>query len=84
MPYIKQHRRAIMDSFIRDLGLQIKSDGELNYVITRLLDDYHGAGEYDELNQVMGILSCIAQEFYRRRVSVLEDAKRLENGEVFK
>ena len=84
MPYIKQDRRVILNPLIRDLGALTQNEGELNYVITLLIDNYFGAHNYDELNAAMGVLSCVAQEFYRRRIAPYEELKAKEHGEVFK
>lgn len=34
--------------------------------------------------QILGVLSCVQQEFYRRVVAPYEDQKCRENGDVFK
>ena len=83
MPYIKQSKRLILNPLIEDLDILIQSEGDLNYVITKLIDSYYGAGNYDELNSAMGVLFCVAFEFYRRRIVPYESLKCSQNGEVF-
>lgn len=59
--------------------------GELNYAITRLCLSYlHGRpGSYADLNEVVGVLECAKQEFYRRMAVPYEDRKIEENGDVY-
>jgi len=37
---------------------------------------------YKTLNEVIGVLECAGQEFYRKVVVPYEDLKRLKNGPV--
>lgn len=83
MPYIKQERRTELAPLIKPLGEAIQNDGEMNYVITKLIDWRYGLDAYVQLSAGMGVLSCVAQEFYRRRIVPFEIKKALENGEVF-
>lgn len=85
MPYIKQLRRFQLDTMaIEDLESEIKSPGELNYVITRLIDDYHSRrGDYQSVNDVVGALEGAKLEFYRRVAAPYEDQKAMENGDVY-
>jgi len=82
MPYIKQERRDGLDA-----GAPPQSPGELNYCIARLCMEYIGSPEspvsYWQLNEIMGVLECSKQEFYRRVVAPYEDRKELENGNVY-
>lgn len=60
--------------------------GELNYAISRLVDDYvenHGGITYARLNEVIGVLECAKHEIYRRIAGPYEDRKLEENGEVY-
>lgn len=83
MPYIEQNRREIFDPDIEHLLIGLSSIGELNYVITKLLIGYFPENSYQEYNAKVGLLECIKQEYYRRRVSVFEDAKCAERGDVY-
>ena len=86
MPYIEQNRRDILDSDIKALISIMKSnpiDGELNYIITRIVDAAHGEGGYARYNRAMGVLDCVSREFYRRKVAPYEDKKIKENGDVY-
>ncbi len=84
MPYIKQERRVVLNPIIEQLWQTLANDGELNYAITKLIDQRYGSGTYVQLNAGMGVLSCVAQEFYRRRIAPYEQVKCMENGDVFK
>ena len=86
MPYIKQRRRLQLDTVaIEDSKFEIKSPGELNYVITRLIDDYHSRrGDYQSVNDVVGALEGAKLEFYRRVAAPYEDQKAMENGDVYR
>jgi hypothetical protein len=78
MPYIKQeHRERVAD------GVGPFNSGELNYTITKLCIDYLVERDYDEFNEVVGVLECVKQEFYRRMVAPYEDKKIEENGDVY-
>ena len=56
-------------------------DGELNYVITRILKESYPL-RYFNLNRAMGVLECAKLEFYRRVVAPYEDIKIKESGDV--
>jgi hypothetical protein len=78
-PYIKKENRArLLESLPR-------SSGELNYLITMLLQEYvkeHGS-KYDTFNDILGALDGARLEFYRRVVAPYEDVKIQENGDVY-
>lgn len=59
--------------------------GELNYAITKLCTDYLAAAgtSYGIINDVIGVLECAKQEFYRRVAVPYEDHKIKENGDVY-
>lgn len=86
MPYIKQGTRAFLDYGLEKVSLQVITEGDLNYAITRLLDSYiknHGGTRYARINEVVGVLECAKLEFYRRIAAPYEDVKREENGDVY-
>lgn len=94
MPYIKKDQRLKIynpDAGTIDLN-EVENPGQLNYAITKAVQDYLGLSvgdmsivdvSYAEYNEVIGVLECVKQEFYRRAVSSYEDLKRSENGDVF-
>jgi len=81
MPYIKPHRRVILNN--HDDSPQ--TVGEMNYLITRqLLLWLKGRKEsYTNYNEVIGMLECVKQEFYRRMVVPHEEKKKGENSDVY-
>ena len=56
-------------------------DGELNYVVTKILKEIYQQ-RYFSLNRAVGVLESIKQEFYRRVVAPYEDVKIGESGDV--
>jgi hypothetical protein len=59
--------------------------GELNYLISRIVDTYIQVKgkNYQNLNEVIGVLECVKQEYYRRIAAPYEDKKIAENGDVY-
>jgi hypothetical protein len=84
MPYIKLEDRKKFTQLLLDLGVLIKSEGELNYCISILLLMYMASRDksYSLLNKIMGVLECAKLEFYRRFVVPYEDEKIRENGDI--
>jgi hypothetical protein len=82
MPYITADARARLDK-----GGKPETAGELNYAITRLVDDYliqKGGIRYAHLNEVVGALECAKLELYRRVAAPYEDQKFAETGDVYR
>lgn len=80
MPYIKPEDRNKLED---DIG-RIESPGELNYLITLLINDYISTNEecYQTYNDIMGALEGAKLELYRRKIAPYEDQKIKENGDV--
>jgi len=83
MPYITNidNRREALDD-----GLEPpKNAEELNFKITKLLDNYlyHHGLSYITMNEIIGVMECAKLEFYRRIASPYEEKKIRENGDVF-
>ena len=84
MPYIKNGTRAMFAHDLENLAPTIWEPGELNYVISYLCDAFLGKDMgYETANEVIGVLECAKLEIYRRVIAPYEDAKMLENGDVF-
>jgi hypothetical protein len=87
MPYISRDKRTKYEKVLGELIGILKAlpveevDGELNYVVTRILKEVYPL-RYYHLNRAMGVLECIKQEFYRRVAAPYEDVKIRENGDV--
>ena len=87
MPYIKSENRAKYERILHELIDILKSlpveevDGELNYVVTKLLKEIYPL-RYFHVNKAVGVLECIKLEFYRRVAAPYEDMKIKESGDV--
>lgn len=82
MPYIEPNRQG--DLTPDPVFLPI-NPGELNFVITKVLDDYLDSPglSYRRINEVIGVLECAKLELYRRIAAPYEDGKMAENGDVY-
>lgn len=85
MPYIDGDARDRLAS-----GIAPDGPGELNYAVTRLIDEYleraaerDGRLRYAHLNEAVGVLECAKLELYRRIAAPYEDRKMDENGDVY-
>lgn len=78
MPYIQPSRR-------QGVTFNAQTPGELNYQITRLVDNYIARNglSYTTIDIVVGALECAKLEFYRRIAAPYEDRKIAENGDVY-
>lgn len=92
MPYIKQDKRNVLDPHV-DLLLNelrgLESDdpsnnmeGNLNYIITRMLKRIYVGGGYRGINDAIGMLESCKLEIYRKVAGPYEDQKEFENGSV--
>lgn len=93
MPYIKQEKREILDPAIEELfaellNLELKdkdksnsTEGNINYIFTKLLRQYCG-DNYNKINNALGVISAVQLEFYRRVAVPLENQKWYDNGDV--
>lgn len=86
MPYIKPDKRGPLDLAIAQVVYrqEVGNYGDLNYAITKLVDHWCTVfPSYDNFNALIGVLECVKQEFYRRKVVPYEEQKREENGDVY-
>ena len=81
MPYIKPADR---EKFKEIILPSIDKVGELNYVLTSICNWYleNKPVSYQVYNDVIGALECAKLEYYRRKVSIYEERKLAENGDV--
>lgn len=86
MPYINKETRDHFSKIISLDGLSIETAGDLNYLITQLIDNYiaHHGLSYRTLNTIIGAVECAKMELYRRVAAPYEDVKIKENGDVYK
>ena len=87
MPYIQEERRKHLDDKVNQLAMAVDVDlasreGELSYVITRLITKTSVYGNYREMNANLGVLDAVAKEYYRRIVVPYKDAEIESNGDV--
>ena len=82
MPYIDAKARERLNK-----GGSPQTPGELNYAITKLVDEYliqKGGIRYAHLNEVLGAMECAKLELYRRVAAPYEDQKITEAGDVYR
>lgn len=92
MPYIKKDEREVYDPQIDALIEQLTHFGEnrapvvghVNYVISKLIWGIFekNGPSYTLGNNLMGVLECVKQEYYRRQLAPYEDEKSVENGDL--
>lgn len=80
MPYIKLEDRMKFEEGLQKINP--KNAGELNYVISRILQEYTSNPNYQKFNDVMGALEGAKLEIYRRSIALYEDKKIKENGDL--
>lgn len=81
MPYVDGEAREHLKQ-----GGEPRNAGELNYAITRIVDEYlvaRGGLRYASLNEVVGALECAKLELYRRVAAPYEDEKVARSGDVY-
>ena len=84
MPYITPDERAALDQQIGDLSEQVFTEGQLNYVISRLVRDFARlkGSNYAAFNAAIGVLECAKLELYRRPIASYEESKIVQNGDI--
>jgi hypothetical protein len=92
VPYIKQDKRDPFDPIIDQLHNELvnaecdddsnNTEGNLNYIITRLLMKVYSSPSYREINDAIGMLESCKLEYYRKVAVPYEENKSYENGEV--
>ncbi len=88
MPYIARTDRARYQSAIEELARLVPQDrmtrpGHMNYIISLLINRVYGESmRYADHNEVVGLLNCVQQEFYRRFTAPYEDEKIDQEGDL--
>ena len=93
MPYITSTKRPELDGIVDDIQRVLRNyelddpdnnstEGNINYLVTKLLKTIYPAERYKNINDAIGLLECIKLEYYRIDASPYEDRKRADNGEV--
>jgi hypothetical protein len=88
MPYIKEDRRVELAKYITALDDKLHQmgdvGGDMNYVIcTLLFRKFKRVRKYVTIEQMMGTLTCVALEFYRRCAAPYEDGAMRRNKDMF-
>lgn len=80
MPYIVPERRRDIED-----GDEPRTPGELNYVLTRIVDGYVDLQglSYQSIGEVVSSFECAKLEFYRRVAVPYEEKKIAANGDVY-
>lgn len=90
MPYILEKERGKYEDAIKQI-LDVLPDpkttystaGELNFIISTIIFRLFERNPcYKTGNDLMGVLSAAQAEFYRRKLSILEDEKIIQNGDI--
>lgn len=88
MPYIPKADRGAYQEAIAEIASKIPDDrmsraGHMNYVMSLLINRVYGDRmRYADHNEVMGLLSCVQAEFYRRFTAPYEDEKIESDGDL--
>lgn len=88
MPYIKKEDRGNYNTYIRELANALNRldknalSGHLNYIITKLIVMTQPK-RYNDYNRLIGVIECVKQELYRRKIVPYEDLKIEENSDVY-
>jgi hypothetical protein len=88
MPYIPRKDRPQYQEAVQAIAKLIPQDrnlrpGHMNYVLSLLIEKVYGREmRYADHNEVMGLLTCVAEEFYRRKSAPYEDKKVKDEGDL--
>ena len=91
MPYITKSKREELDKQLQGLLLNLDqlNVGELNYVISNILNHYirqkfdSNQFNYELCNSLIGVLECAKLELYRKIITPYEEKKIKENGNLY-
>lgn len=86
MPYIPQQERDFLTSRTYQQLLDLSAEmaiGDLNFIISNMLwIRFSQHPSYKAGNEIMGVLNCVQQEFYRRVLAPYEDKAIERNGDL--
>ena len=79
MPYITDHDKEQINR-----GRNPENAGQLNYLLTMICSQYLKDNDerYQTYNDIIGVLTCIQHETYRRKIGPYEEIKIKENGDL--
>jgi hypothetical protein len=87
MPYIAKDRRVHfdqqVDAIIGALDLMEWNEGDLNYILSRILGAaFEAEMRYHTSPRVRGVLHDVCEEFYHRIIRKYEDIAIAKNGDI--
>lgn len=89
MPYIPRSHRDELDRCVEDIVEAVQDadealvPGSLNYIFSRVTWElFRLSKNYFVANNLIGVLECVKQEFYRRQLAPYEDTKIKEHGDL--
>jgi hypothetical protein len=93
MPYITKEKRPELDRVVDELRNVLRNyelddpdsnntEGNINYVFTKLLMTVYSPTRYQHINDVVGLLECVKLEYYRVVAAPYEEEKSEDNGPV--
>lgn len=85
MPYIKPDTRLQFENVLNLLDDHCDKlfPGDLNFFISSIIwKAFDQDTSYTKANELIGVLECVKQEFYRRKVVPYEEEKMKENGDI--
>jgi len=89
MPYIPLEERKAYDPQINILihritekGISRSIEGDVAYVIFKIMKRVYGHGRWGHRTEALKILESVKHEFQRRFIDPYEDEKLRENGDV--
>ena len=87
MPYIEKKRRDVIDNnikmLIEQLEIQGWNPGDVNYVIFKILRSWFNyQPRYHTICSIMGTLSSVSKEFYRKVATPYEEMAEKKNGPI--
>jgi hypothetical protein len=92
MPYIAQDKRKLLNQHITAIAEIIRKsqpidadrNGQMNYTVSQLINLVYGPNwRYASINDVVGMISCVHDEFYAKVALPYEKKKEDENGTVY-
>lgn len=86
MPYITEIERRkfdkILDEFYK-IDSNTLTPGDLNYLFSSMIwYAFDNKRSYTKGNELVGMIECVKQEFYRRKLVPYEEEKIEENGDI--
>ena len=88
MPYIKPENRENFNKVLEEVTNTFEKNGvtpgDLNYLLSKIGHLYikRKTFGYTHINDVVGVLECAKQEFYRKIATPYEETKIIENGDI--